>query len=210
MSSLHSDDFNFVYKNDLLYVGGSTTDAGNGAYNKNIVNAYLPSSFNGVRIYGTQDSCFQSITTLKYVFIPRTYKVIEDDFCVFSSNVVSIVFEENSEVESIGGWFAEGTSITQLILPSSIKTLSTNSPFANCKKLKLVIFKGNIFLDAGTSFSNSPDNIVILVKHDYKYDTFGGKSVMKIIPEPKQLKTCMKRQKTSNKIFFVVVINIYS
>ena len=130
---MHSDDFNFVYIEGRLYVGGESNDQGNCAYNKNIVNAYLPSYYDNTLIYGTRSSCLENISTLKFVFIPRTYRSIGTDLCVYSNNVEAIVFEENSQVTHIRRWLAACTSITQIALPSSLKTITTKKVFGNEK-----------------------------------------------------------------------------
>ena len=138
MGFMHDDTYYFVYKDEHLYVGSIPNNAANGLYNKSIVNAVLPVYFNGTRIYGTVDSCLNGVRTLKYVFIPRTYVIIDEELCNCSPNVESIVFEENSQCVFIGHAFACTSSITQIILPSSLKKFDLRRSFYNTVLCKII------------------------------------------------------------------------
>ena len=207
---MHDDTYYFVYKGGHLYVGSTANAASNGLYNKSIVNAILPVYFNGTRIYGTIDSCLNGVTTLKYVFIPRTYIIIEEELCNSSPNVESIVFEENSKCVFIGHSFARTTSITQIILPSSLKTFITANSFYDCKKLKNIVYQGSLKINDDSSlFANVPSDLVIHVSTKYAYGTFGGRSVTKdLLPKLSIALSCKRRQNFKSSLFFVSIVYV--
>ena len=203
MSFEHSDDFYFNYKDNLLYVGSTADQSNNGAYNKAIVNANLPAYFKEIKIYGTFNDCLSHLDSLKTVFIPKTYKVIGEDFCLLSKNVESITFEDDSQVESIGGWFAYNTAIHQIKIPSSIKTLAKYT-FSGCKNLLLVVYMGNLIIKDTTTFNtNVPSNLVILVNKNYPYSTFGGRKVTKVLYKSFMIKSRVP-------LLFLIIFNISS
>ena len=80
---MHDDTFNYRYENGRLLVGGeNTSEWGNGALNKEIVEAFLPAKYNNTLIYGTAYRCLGHLQNLTRVFIPRTYKLIGADLCL--------------------------------------------------------------------------------------------------------------------------------
>ena len=209
MSSLHDENYNFCYVGDLLFVGDGTNNISNGAYNKSLVDAILPSTFNGQQIYGTYKHAFHRLPSLKTIFIPKTYKILYNDFCPESINVDSIVFEENSQVESIGDYFAQGTAITSIILPSSLKTLSSECPFRWCNNLKQIIFLGrNKFEEGRETFKNVTSDLVIFVGRNYRWKTFGGRKVTGVLYRYGQhICTCRNRRENKASLIFVIIIH---
>ena len=210
MSSLHDDNFNFFWKDDKLYVGDGTNIAGNCAHNKNIVNAILPKIFGENQIYGTLSSCFESMSSLKSIFIPNTYKELGYDFCPNSLNVESIIFEENSQVEFIGRWFAQRTAITSIILPCSLRTFSPYCTFKGCTKLKQIIFLGrNKFDEDNNTLYQVPQDLVIFVGMNYRWKTFGGRKVTGVLYRYGQhICTCRYRRENKASLIFVVIIHL--
>ena len=206
MSSFHDNDFNFIEKNGKLYLGDGTGESGNCAYNKKIVDAILPKYFGETQVYGTLTSCFESMSSLKSIFIPNTYKEIQFDFCPNSFNVESIIFEENSQVESIGNWFAQCTAITSITLPSSLKSFSTYCTFNGCAKLKQIIFLGRNKFEEGTkTLKDVPEDLVIFVGKNYRWKTFGGRKVAGVLYRYGQhICTCINRRKSKYYASFII------
>ena len=197
----HDSDFYFVFLRGKLYVGGENRSVnGNGAYNKSIVEAILPQKFENTRIYGTQFKCLAMIPSLKKVFVPRTYKVIETDFCYESRNVESIIFEENSELEVMMGWVAPATSIKSFSFPSNIKRLIFTSSFRNCNSLRIIYFPLKFQCNNATIFNSiTPSDIKVFVRKDYSYDDFCGAEVVKVLEPPKRYITCRKKMKETSR-----------
>ena len=121
---MEEKDFNFIQLDGKWFVGKEDTTKANGLVDPtNVVNVFLPRFHQGSLVYGTCYRCFYSLESLKHVFIPNTYKMIYGDFCKNSKNVESIVFEENSQIEIIYGYFAQLTSIREMYFPRSLKTI---------------------------------------------------------------------------------------
>lgn len=205
---MNDGTFNFYNNSDKLYVGNGTTKDGNGAFNKQIVDAKLPMYFNEKKIYGTWHSCFENILTLKSVFVPRTYKEIQNDFCWGCSNLESVTFEENSQIEAIYGWFVGKTSISSITLPRGLKTLLSKATFSDCTKLKQVLFLGNIAVGNDDNiFYNVPSDLVIIVSNNYPSTTFGERSVNVIsLPSPKRVLTCLKKHRINTSLLLMINI----
>ena len=164
MSVMNDGTFNIYDYNGFLYIGNGTSINGNGVYKEGIVDAKLPRYFNDVKIYGTWGSCFEGVLTLKSIFVPKTYRVINNDFCPGCPNLESVVFEETSEIESIGSFVVQSTAITTITLPSSLKKFSSRCAFRSCSKLKQIIFMGRIVIESDFEmFKNVPTDIIINV-----------------------------------------------
>ena len=192
----HDENFNYFYETDgLLYVGNGSKVFQNGAYNKNIVNAFLPSKFNNVLIYGTFYRCLASLPSLVSIFIPKTYKVIQADLFLNAKNVASVELEQNSELIYIGGWMGLNSKITSFTFPPSLKYMHINQSFFGCTNLKTIYYQGMLqpkYDDV--TFWNVPEDLIIYVRKDYPYDTFAGRKITRILnPIPKI--TCIVRRK---------------
>ena len=211
-ASMSDSIYNFAYQADKLYVQGKDISIdGNGVCNRSIVEAYLPPFYQGIRIYGTGYKCLSRLSNLKYVFIPRTYRVIGGDFCHSSSNVETIEFEENSQVSTISGWFAFATSISKIYIPSSVKVLSNAETFRSCIKLKKIFYGGMMKIENNNLFlSGVPSDLEVYVRVDYKYSDFGGRSIKKILANP-MLKCTLKHNASHfglNELACIVILAI--
>lgn len=193
---LHDDTYYYTYYNNVLYVGGENTSIhGNGAYNKEIVEAYLPSFYLGIKIYGTRYRCLAHLSKLETVIIPRTYKIIGGDLCLSSTKVKSIVFEENSELREIGGWFAGYTTISTFTFPSSLKIIGFNYFFQGCNNLETIIYAGNIECVSNDIFDQiNVSKIKVYTRKNYKYDSFCGAKVINVLNSPIKAMTCKIKQ----------------
>ena len=193
----HDSDFNYVYKEGYLYVGGVNSSVnGNGAFNKSIVEAILPIKFQNNAIYGTTYKCLSNIQTLKKVFVPRTYKLISADFCWLCRSLESIVFEENSNIKKMGGWIASATSIRTFTFPSNIKTLRFNRTFWNCYNLEAIYYPLAIECDSNSIFDSiTPSKITVYTRVDYKFNTFCGAAVVKALTVQKRYYSCKQKQR---------------
>jgi hypothetical protein len=199
----HDNTYNYYLHSDgNLYIGNGSDSMQNGAYDINLENAILPAYYEGVKIYGTFYRCLGGLPNLRTIFIPRTYRFIGDDLFHHSYKVETVEFEEYSEVQYIGYWMAIGSSITSFTFPSSLKELTIVHSFYGCKNLKSIFYQGMINppYDYYT-FEGVNQDFKIYVRKDYPYDTFGGKSVTKLLePPPTPVKcTCpIKRLFLSN------------
>jgi hypothetical protein len=191
----HDDTYNYIIKEGNLYVGNGTHVYQNGAYDKNLVNAILPAYFNGTKIYGTFYRCLAGLPNLIAIFIPKTYRVIEADLFQDSYNVETIEFEANSELQFINGWTAISSKITSFTFPPSLKRFAINSSFGHCAKLKTVFYQGMASpLYDSTTFLGVSKDLKIFVRKDYPYDTFGGRSVTKILEPPTRFTYPVKKE----------------
>jgi hypothetical protein len=182
MTVYHDDNFNYFYENGRLLVGNGTMVFQNGAFNKSLINAVLPSSFDGVPIYGTYYRCLGGMPNLVSIFIPRTYKEIGADFFYDSYNVTSVVFEDNSQLRKIDAWIAIHSNIVTFTFPASLKIMYLNQSFLECSKLKTIYYQGMLQTEFySDTFLNVPDDLKIYVRRDYPYETFAGRSVTKVL-----------------------------
>lgn len=188
----HSDDFYFTYIDGKLYVrGDNTTEFGNGVFNKEIVDAILPRTFKGTRVYGTGYRSLSCLKNLETVFIPNTYRYIEADTFLNSFNLREVTFEDNYHIKYIWFWLLHSTLISTFTIPHTVKDISLNSTFFNCTKLKSIYYQGMLKLDSDEgTFKNVPNDLKIYVRIDYPYDQIGGRAVTKVLPAP--IKITMK------------------
>ena len=201
---MEHDDFNYVKVDEYWYLGKKDTSAANCLVNpENAENVILPRYHEGKLVYGTRYRCFFKVSTLKTVFIPNTYRVINSDFCHTATNVVSITFEDNSQVEEIGSYFALSTSIEEIHFPASIKKFFPSKTLY-CSTLKRVYFASMLKVDYCSNLFMSGIDVKIFVPVNYKYDTFSDKAVTKILkPETRRCTVNMKRRTMSSTIFLI-------
>ena len=178
---MNPEDFNYVFVDGKWYVGKEDTSNANGLVDPtNVTDVILPRYHENTLIYGTRYRCFYYLQTLKTVFIPNTYKFIDADFCYAAYNIESIIFEENSQVERIRHYFAMSTSIQEIRIPSSLKSIETNCAL-NSKCLKRVFWESKINVNYDATMFNTNNDIKILVPIDYKYDVLCNITVTKIL-----------------------------
>lgn len=192
----HDENYYYTFVDGRLYLGGSNiSENGNGAFNKEIVEAILPSKYQNTLIYGTRYRCLSGLAYLKKIFIPRTYREIREDFCKFSYNVEFIEFEENSELEELSGYTAHLTSIKSFSIPSSVKILSLKSAFYGCKNIETIYYAGKLACSETDAFTKANMSALkVFTRVDYAYDSFCGAKVVKILNKPKKLFTCKRKQ----------------
>ena len=209
--TLDDGNYYFFYDSDgMLYVGNGSNLLQNGVVNKNIVNAFLPTKYNNIQVYGVGYRALSALPNLVSIFVPRTYKVIWSDFFKESPKVVSVEFEENSQLKTIGHYMALRSGISSFTYPSSIKNLLLFHSFKGCKNLKTIYYKGMAEPQFDNmTFSGVPDDLVIYVRRDYPYKTFAGRQTTPIL-NPKYRGTCFIRRKQTcssfNLMFLVVMI----
>ena len=201
---MEEKDFNFILVEGKWYVGKSDTSSANGLVDpSNVVNVFLPRYHQGILVYGTRYRCFFELNSLKRVFIPNTYKVIYGDFVKFSRNLESIVFEENSQIETIYGYFAEGTSIREMYFPASLKMIDPRSIFNSCNSLQRVFFASMIKVEYNAYMFPNRDDIQIFVPVNYKYDLLCNRTVIRALRNVKTKCTIACRQKKNNGFVFI-------
>ena len=190
---MNDGTYNFCRYEGKLYIGDGSISEGNGIYYKNIVEANLPKYYQGELIYGNWNNSLYGMGFLIRITIPCTYREIRYSFCSYCQKLESIVFEENSQVESIGKWFAGVTAISSITFPYSLKRVEGTCMFFDCKKLKQIIFWGNCAVSGRIFNNNNPADIfIIIVSTRYPSTTFGEKDVTAVIDLPviKKYATC--------------------
>ena len=206
---MNDGTFNFFYDRfGVLYIGDGSEKSGNGAFNKSVVDAILPVYYGSDKVYGTHLSAFEGLSFLKSIFIPKTYKALLYDFCPNCAKLETITFEENSQVEIIGDYFLQGTAITTIILPFSLKKISSTCTFRGCNKLKLIVYMGNIPVgNDNNMFGGVSSDLKIIVSKKYPSKTFGGRNVTSVaLPFPKNLLTCTKNRRMKITLFIVIFV----
>ena len=202
----HDENFNYLLDTDgYLYVGNGTRVFQNGAFNKNIVNAVLPSKYDNILIRGTFYRCLAGLPNLVSIFIPRTYKIIQGDLFYNALNVVSVEFEQNSQLKSIAAWMGLNSRITSFTFPPSLKKMSVEHSFYGCKNLRTIYYQGMLqpSFDNET-FSSVPEDLKIYVRKDYPYETFAGKEVTKVLNAIPRITCNIRRNPYTN-----IEINIH-
>lgn len=105
--------------------------------NRNIKTISIPNSI--IRI---KENAF-NFTNIKSIRIPNSVKIIESG-AFAQSGLENIIFEENSKLESLGGWaFRYCSSLKEVNLPESI-TVIEDQLFENCTSLSNINFSDNI------------------------------------------------------------------
>ena len=199
----HSEDFNFYYNSAGHFVIGSdpSTSSGNGAYNKSIVDAILPRSFNGIMIYGTGYNSLSKLSSLKTVFVPSTYKLISSDTFHGSTELESVTFEDPKNILDVGFWLFVNSKISTFTFPYNAKRIRIHNSFRGCKNLKSLYYQGMLDVPYDDkTFDGVPDDLKIFVRSDFPYDTFGGRSVIKVLPRPVDTKTLRCKHQANNRI----------
>ena len=205
----HSEDFNFYYNSGGHFVIGSdpNTSSGNGAYNKSIVDAILPRSFNGIMIYGIGYYSLSKLSFLKTVFIPSTYRLISSDSFHGSTALESVTFEDPENILDVGFWLFLDSNISTFTFPYKAKRIRIQNSFQGCKNLKSLYYQGmlNVSYDAKT-FDGVPSDLKIFVRRDYPYDTFGGRSVIKVLPRPINSRTLRCKRQANNWMSLMILV----
>ena len=123
----------------------------------------------------------RNLPNLEFAFISRTIRELNGDTFVYCYKLRTVVFEEHSELEAMSYYIFYSSGIQSITFPSSVKTLDFRS-FYNCTSLQSIIITGMLYSDDNTIFEMVTQRIKIYVPSNYKWESFGGKAVMKLLP----------------------------
>jgi len=95
------------------------------ATDKNLV---LPEDYKDQKLEGIAKEGFLNATQIESVFIPKAYSKIKEFAFAGCSNLKKVVFEDDSELETINlNAFAGCTSLEEIVLPTSLIKISKNA-----------------------------------------------------------------------------------
>ena len=142
----------------------------------------VPKYYNNIKVVELGKHCFSSLPSLKTLLIPNTIHCFRYDAIWNCTKLISIDFEENSQLEYIErGAFDRCESLISVILPPSLISLGTFS-FCRCYSLKTIIYCGTAGFDSSIldgAWSQVTQDISIYVKSSYPLDNFITKPVIK-------------------------------
>ena len=208
---MNPEDFNYFLVGGKWFVGKENTSKANGLVNpENVADVILPRFHNGIKIYGTRYRCFYQLPALKTIFIPNNYRLIEADFCYFSTNVESITFEEDSQITKICHHFALLTKIKEISIPSSLKYFEETYAFYQCMQLKRIFFESNIRVNYDNLMFGDGCDPQIYVPRNYKHDLFCNKSVIKILDNTKRKCSAVRGSYLSRSPMFINILLLRS
>lgn len=122
---------------ESLTLGNTITYVGSQAFGGMVKLAEI--TYNVPQISATNQSIFSdlgsSVTGGITVNIGADVKLLPDYFIVNATKVTSVTFANDSELEGIGNFALNGTSITAISLPATLKTIGA-SAFAGSKNLE--------------------------------------------------------------------------
>ena len=208
-----------LYSGDKLQLGVppvSNSDLDYAAHNgvkeekaDTLVDALIPSYVNGKKVTQLCYRCLSKLNNLKSVFIPNTIKTINGDTFLGCFKLNKVIFEENSKVRRITQYTFYSTAITTITFPPSLVETIGDSMFYNCTQLHTIAIQSFFHINQTSAFSHAPENIRILVPKNYPKDNFGGKPVIRSLPDypHKHHITCIHKQ--SHKLCFnLILINL--
>ena len=154
-------------------------DVRNGLKNLNLVDCVIPRTFNGKKVYGLAYRCFHSAPNIVKVFIPKTSTIFIGDSFANCKQIKEIFFEDGFHNVNLSSYTLIGASITSFRFPigSSIGDFF----FAESKIQDIYIYDFMSF-NTKETFDKCLQAINIYVPVNYPYNSFGGKSVKKILP----------------------------
>ena len=176
-----------------------------------LTEAIIPSHVQNKPVIRFSYKALRNIPNLEIAFIPRTVREIRGDTFLRCYKLTTVVFEENSEIEFFTWYIFYETNISTITFPSSAAFIDYKS-FYKCKNLKNVIILGFLHSNATDLFEGAAENISIYVPSNYPWNEFGGRSVIKIMPEyvKRRYTTMIPAQMNLPHItFFTVLTLIY-
>lgn len=127
--------------NNLSYI-----DAYVFANTEKLTHFTIPSSVNTIYSYAFYRSGLQDI------YIPDTVDTIYSYAFSYCSDLMSVTFGSNPQITRFAdGIFNQCTSLSEIEIPSSVKTLGTNV-FTNCSSLNLLIIPASVTTIEGACF----------------------------------------------------------
>ena len=178
------ETFVFCEYNSGLQLGTGHGDDHNGVISTKVdtlVEAVIPSYINDKTVIRIGYRALRNLPNLQTAFIPKTIREMDGDVFVFCHSLTTVIFEENSELEIMRQYIFYETGIYNVIFPSSVKYLGVKC-FFNCKNLKSVVITGFLECNHTDTFEKTPQTVKIYVPSNYEWDTFGDRSVIKILP----------------------------
>ena len=149
----------------------------NGLKNLNLVDCIIPRSFNNKPVYGFGYRCFHSAHSFVRAFIPNTITYFKDDVFANCSHLEEFLFEDGFKNVNLAGYTLYRTIMRSFKFPIGS---TTRECFFQVSKIENV-YDFMHFSDASV-FDLCEQTINIYVPVNYPYDTFGERSVKKVLP----------------------------
>ena len=159
-------------------------------------------------------NAFYSCTSLTAVVFPNTIKTLEHGCFSDCLNMSTIEFLPGSKLEVIDGQvFCRSYRVKAVILPESLKSIQFWAFFL-MNDLKLIVYAGKRMFNEDVFGLNEhryddvqSKNVTILVRKDYRYNTFGLRNVTRssdVKPQMKQ--TCRVMRRSFNNLISVSIL----
>lgn len=126
---------NYWYGVKTLFLSDHTNSYQDWSYPDGLENLYFGKSFTEIPAYISQR--FRSV---KFVSIPSTVKSIGTEAFNSSGGLETVVFETESQLETIGERAFQNTSLKSVEIPNSVKTIG-KSAFEKCYQLEGLSFQ---------------------------------------------------------------------
>ena len=206
------DMFIFTLYYNNLQIGKNNDDYHNAVkdeFVESLTDLIIPSHYNGKKVIRVGYRAFSCLPNLLSAFVPNSIIEIRGDMFLKSEKLNTITFEDNSKVENLELYTFFETNISQITIPSSVKTLNRRN-FYNCKHLHTVIFLGIAYSDYNDVFEECNEDLRILVPLNYPNDSFGGRIVIKTMPYFASFKkTSCSHRAINFVIYFHILTNIF-
>ena len=130
-------------------------------------------------VTGIGESAFFNNTFVTSVSIPATMKTIGNEAFKNCSNLTSLTFEGESQLEQIGDYAFYNTGLTTISIPATVKTIG-NSAFKDCGNLTSLTFEGEsqleqigdyAFMESGLTTISIPASVTSIGAYAFDENT---------------------------------------
>ncbi len=121
----------------------------------------IPSTFMGKPVVEIDQDAFGGNRNIERVVIPKTVKTIGDEAFMYCHFLKEIVFEEGSELTSIGDSAFYGTALVSVVLPEGLKTIDEGA-FHSCDDMKEITLPSTLESIGRNAFRYSTVSKVIV------------------------------------------------
>ena len=126
----------------------------------------IPSEYNGKSVTGIEYTAFKDNDIIEYIYIPNTITTLKFSAFENCTNLKEVIFEEGSQLTSIGVAAFKNTDLISITIPSSVEEIS-HSAFAhsNLSEIafqddsKLEIIGSNSFVSTNLETINIPGTV---------------------------------------------------